>query len=351
MRRNNKGFTLLELMIGITLMLVVMLLLHSMFINAQMMYVKAAQRVDVYSQARAALDMIENDLLRMREHPLPLGMRSLSRPAEELSRPEAIRQSSMYTTMSDWERPEDAQTAKIREFLSFVGTNSWWDETEQRYVSGDAMIVYYLRRRLPAGGVPREGAYLVRRMIQLRTMAELTQADRSKLKPLKITENEIASFIYTARVFTDDQGAFQYAARNRSFDRDIMPECLPSNGLLWVGDDQGLNQNVNNSQQTGQVQLYLTMPNDEDRVEFGGAWHGQRTNLSQPGERNFLTARWNYPSVVMIDLTVIDRNMERFDAHGGTGTYRSFARAVQLPTSKPMYRLDERDDVLLSSTR
>lgn len=344
MRRNNKGFTLLELMIGITLMLVVMLLLHSMFVNAQQMYVRAAQRVDVYSQARAALDMIENDLLRMRtgDDLETINLRSLSRPVEELRNPNNIRQSAMYSQLADWSEPEDSETTKISEFLSFVGTDTWWDADAGRYVSGEAMIVYYLRRRLQTDGVPREGAYLARRTIQLRTQAELMQRDRSNLRPLRIIENDIASFVYTARVFVDDQAAFQLGARERSFNRNIMPECLPTVGPMWVAPTKGLNRATPAATQQGQVQLYLSVPKDEDRVEFGGAWQTQTAP-----DREFLSTRWNYPSVVMIDLTVIDRNMERFDAHTGTGTYRSFARAVHLPMSRPMYRLDDRDLELL----
>ena len=55
MRKLRRGFTLLELMIAITLMLIIMLMLRSMFVNAQTMYLRAAKRVDVYSRVTAKI--------------------------------------------------------------------------------------------------------------------------------------------------------------------------------------------------------------------------------------------------------------------------------------------------------
>jgi len=345
MRNARRGFTLLELMIAISLMLIVMLMLRTMFVTAQDMYVRASRRVDVYQQARSALDLIEQDMMRMRVSgdDDALALRSL-RP-DDYKAPAPVRTNRMYSEMSDWTGADANETLKIRDFLSFTGTATWYDNEAKKYITGDAIIVYYLRRRLPVDGQIVEGAYLVRRILPVRSLAELARIGKGG-KPdydIKPHEEEIANFVYSARIYTDDQAAFQLGARNGAFNYDTMPECsldVKNNDWLWVrtpasGKPTGGN---NPPPAAGAVTLILPTPAKEDRVEFGGIW---RTNTAP--DRDFCSSRWNYPSVVMIDLLMVDRSLERYDVRTGTGTYRSFSRAVQLPVSGPMFRLDSRD--------
>ena len=63
--RKQQGFTLLELLIAISLMMIVMLMIQQMFGRANDLYRLAAERADVYSQARVALDAIETDIQRI----------------------------------------------------------------------------------------------------------------------------------------------------------------------------------------------------------------------------------------------------------------------------------------------
>jgi prepilin-type N-terminal cleavage/methylation domain-containing protein len=359
MRTGKRGFTLLELLIAISLMLVVMLMLHSMFINAQEIYLRAAQRVDVYSQARNALDMIEQDLLRMRtgQDNESINLRSLA--PNTWDNPEAVRQGNQYSDLSDWGGAEDSQTTQIREFLSFVGTPTWWDRNQNRLVTADAMVVYYLRRRPRLANQPGEGAYLVRRVLQMRSQAELAQIGLGRLEatPLSIEDDELASFVYAIRVYTDDQLAFLGNIETRRFDLDILPECVqtgsPNSSWLWAVDLHGGGPGgAPGGPPPGQQQpgrgpaLRLTEPQSYQRVEFGGIWSTQ-SSLT----RGFPSARWNYPSVVVFEITMIDRNMARHDSRSGNGTYRTFTRAVQLPVSGPLFRLDEQDLELLRSSR
>lgn len=341
MKSARRGFTLLELMIAISLMLIVMLMLQSMFRNAQAMYLTAAKRVDVYSQARAALDIMEEDLLRMEEGDedyYSLNLRSLT--PNDLSRVDSIPNSEAYSKLDDWALPKDDQTVRIRELMSFTGRQTWYNRETERYNTGRATVVYYLRQRLPVEGEQSGGGYLVRRIIPQRTLAEIVriQTDSDyEARFIEPTEDELASFVYGARVYVDDQAAFQLGTLENDWRYNTMPECstdVPNERWLWVDGTPGAQPSTPN--QKG-IFITLTTPPREDRVEFGGEW---RTMAHRDG---FVSSRWNYPSVVMIDLTVIDRGFERYDSRSGSGTYRSFSRAVQLPISGPMFRLDDTD--------
>lgn len=349
MRYARRGFTLLELMIAITLMLIVMLMLNSMFRTAQEMYLRAARRVDVYSQARASLDMMEQDLLRLKtgQEKESIHLRSLT-PAD-WKNPDNARTSNIYTNMTDWNATDENQSRSIREFLSFYGTNTWWDGNQNKYITGDAMVVYYLRKRPPNVNEEQpEGAYLVRRIIPQRSLAEIagiTGGTRTATQ-LVVTEDELVNFVYAVHVYTDDQAAFQVAEQFRDFRYDIMPECTrthPNSKWLWVNTGQVPQQPAQPPKPgVGNVTLFLPTPPEGDRVEFGGIYQSQTSP-----DRGFVSSRWNYPSVVMFDLVVIDREMVRYDGTTGEGTYRSFARAVQLPVSGPMFKLDDQDLKLL----
>lgn len=349
-RLGSRGFTLLELMIAIALMLIVMLMLRTMFVTAQDMYVRASRRVEVYQQARAALDLIEQDFMRIRDSGADdtdvLGLRSLK--PEDYANPDAARKARMYSEMGDWNTPSANESVKIRELVSFTGTATWYDQEQKKYTTGDAIVLYYLRKRIPIDGQKVEGAYLVRRVLPVRSLAELARIGRgmAPLHDIKPHEEEIANFVYSARVYCDDQAAFQLGVRNGNFNYDTMPECstdVKNRDWLWVktalagpGGSQPLPQGQGPT-------LILPTPPKEDRVEFGGVW---RTHTAP--DREFVSARWNMPSVVVIDLMMIDRSFERFGASDGSGTYRSFSRAIQLPASGPMYRLDSRDIQLLT---
>jgi prepilin-type N-terminal cleavage/methylation domain-containing protein len=349
-RFGKRGFTLLELMIAIALMLIVMLMLRTMFVTAQDMYVRAARRVEVYQQARSALDLIEQDLMRLRDTGVDtndvLALRSL-RP-ETYDNPEAVRGHRMYSQMNDWAGAEVNETLKIRDLIAFTGTATWYDADKKQYITGDATIVYYLRRRLPYQNEPTEGAYLVRRVLPVRSMAELSRIGRGEapLYDIKPSEEEIANFVYSARVFADDQAAFQLGVRNGAFNYDTMPECardVKNSDWMWVKTALAGTPSGPPPRPGQGPTLILPTPPAEDRVEFGGVW---RTHTAP--DRDFVSARWNMPAVVVIDLMMIDRSFERYDANGGSGTYRSFSRAIHMPSSEPMKRLDNRDLALLN---
>jgi prepilin-type N-terminal cleavage/methylation domain-containing protein len=113
MRYARRGFTLLELMIAIALMLVVMLMLRSMFVNAQEIYIRAARRVDVFAQGRAVLDSIERDLMKLvKGHDNEtLTLRSLT-PAN-WTNAELARQGDTYSSNSRAASPPSTRFAPL----------------------------------------------------------------------------------------------------------------------------------------------------------------------------------------------------------------------------------------------
>lgn len=354
--RNRRGFTLLELMIAIALMLIVMLMLRTMFVTAQEMYVRAARRVEVYSQARNALDYIEQDMMRMRagtsEYEI-LGLRSL-RPVS-FSDHIGNRTPGYYSELSDWSGAQPNESVKIQDLIAFGGAATWYDPVVKRYISGDATILYYLRRRIPIAGQAPEGAYLVRRVLPTYSLAQLAALAQAGYKPdyeLRPTEEELVGFVYSARVYSEDQAAFQLGVMNGRFSMDTMPEAhldAPNTAWTWVrvpatGQSQPAAPQPTAPQ--GGLIKFLPEPPREKRVEFGGLW---RTNTAP--DRDFVSARWQYPGAVVVELCIVDRNFERLNPRQGEGTYRTFSRAIQLPASEPLYRLDDRDKELMNRTK
>jgi hypothetical protein len=331
-------------MIASALMLVVMLMLRSMFVNAQEIYIRAARRVDVFAQGRAVLDSIERDLMKLvKGHDNEtLTLRSLT-PAN-WTNAELARQGDTYSSLEDWDITDPNQSARIQEFMSFRGVFRMWDAEQQKSVDRNASVIYYLRRRRNVSGT-EEGAYLVRRLVPYYTNRELVAFGKTQdqAPQLKVDEDELASFVYSVRVFVDDQSAFRLNVRNRNNNLSVMPEASPdspNSKWLWARPTAAAALPTTGQPTTGL--MILPLPREGNRAEFGGIWSGH-TSAQVRREQQFTSGRWNYPSVVMIEVTLIDRYMRRFDSTSGEGTYRTFSRAVQLPVSGPLTQLDETD--------
>lgn len=344
----RRGFTLLELMIAITLMLIVMLMLRTMFTSAQAMYVTAARRVQVYSQARVAMDMIEQDMLAMRVDASDASIQLRSVALDDYSNANAPHDAELYVAMDDWVRPEDGETTKIREFLSFYGNATWYNDEKQVFESGAAQIVYYLRKRPVRDDDPRtlDGGYLVRRVLPVREDAEIVKYGKEgwdKARDIEPHEDEIASFVYAVRVYFEDSAAIQYgASQGRTY--EAYPEARAETSWLWKKRNPGgapTPSGTITDSKTGKT-VILQKPSDTDLVQFGFPYSGMGT--SNP-DREFLSTQAEFPSVVMIELIFIDKDFTREDEQG---TYRTFSRAIHLPFAVTGSRIDETDRALLS---
>src|SRR5689334_25035412 len=62
-RRPEAGFTLIELLISIALMMILMVAITMIFVNTTETVALQEARMTVYTNARYALDIMENDLL------------------------------------------------------------------------------------------------------------------------------------------------------------------------------------------------------------------------------------------------------------------------------------------------
>src|SRR4030095_13322369 len=62
-RRSEEAFTLIELLISIALMMILVVAITMIFVNTTETVATQEARMTVYTQARYALDIMENDLL------------------------------------------------------------------------------------------------------------------------------------------------------------------------------------------------------------------------------------------------------------------------------------------------
>lgn len=349
LRRRVAGFTLLELMIAIALMLIVMLMLRTMFTSAQAMYLVTARRIETFQAGRVAMDYIEQDLLRAvtTTGEDNIQLRSLS--LDDLRDPR-IPYDRFYSNLSNYSVAEDGETSKIKEFLSFTGTSTWWDDAKKSYTTGDAVIVYYLRTRPePPKGDRPDGAYLVRRVIPVRTLAEIVKYSKlgwprtgpNAARNIAPHDDEIASFVYSVRVFVDDKAAFSWGVQKGNTVFNVLPEArediVPH---LWKPREtpppQGLPPQ---GAKKNDITLLLSKPVDAKCVQMGSNF---LSRVRDP-KRDFISTRAEYPSVVVVELTFIDKTFTRADE---MGTFRTFTRAINCPYAPALRYLDQRDQEL-----
>jgi prepilin-type N-terminal cleavage/methylation domain-containing protein len=347
-RNHEHGFTLLELMIAIALMLIVMLMLRTMFTSAQAMYLVTARRIECFQSGRVAMDYIEQDLLRAvtTTGEDNIQLRSLS--ADDL-KDQNLPYNKFYSQLTNYNEAEDGETTKIKEFLSFQGTSTWWDSTKKAYTTGDAIVVYYLRTRPePANGERQDGAYLVRRVIPVRTLAEITKSsklgwDPKKTRTIAPHDDEIASFIYSVRVFVDDKAAFQWGVQRSNTIYNVLPECREDTANhLWKARETPPPPPIPGGNQKNGMTILLTKPQDAKCVQMGSTF----ASMVRNPKREFISTLAEYPSVVVIELTFIDKTFTRTD---GAGSYRTFTRAIHCPYAPALRWLDQRDTELAAA--
>jgi prepilin-type N-terminal cleavage/methylation domain-containing protein len=349
LRKHARGFTLLELMIAIALMLIVMLMLRTMFTSAQAMYLVTARRIETFQGGRVAMDYIEQDLLRAvtTTGDDNIQLRSLS--VDDLKDPK-IPHDRFYSLLTNYGEAEDGETTKIKEFLSFTGTSTWWDNSKKSYTSGDAIIVYYLRTRPePAKGDRPDGAYLVRRVIPVRTLAEIVKYSKlgwpskgpNAARNIAPHDDEIASFVYSVRVFVDDKAAFEWGVQKGNTVFNVLPECRQDTAPhLWKERESARPQGLpTQGTKKGDITLLLSKPSDSKCVQMGSNF---ASRVRDP-KREFISTLAEYPSLVVVELTFIDKTFTRTDE---MGTFRTFTRAIHCPYAPALRWLDQRDEEL-----
>lgn len=181
--RGSAGFTLVELLVAMALMTVLTTMIATMLINAEKMYRSSMASARMTAEVRVALDVIGRDLARIETttayQPLPIGHNA---PVPTNIQPLGIAlRSRPMVPQAQWNTP--AETANYVAFrttpvatpdaavdanaiLSFYAQAQYFVDDPQgpRIATTLSRIVYFLMARPDAGGQPRPGAFLIRRV-------------------------------------------------------------------------------------------------------------------------------------------------------------------------------------------
>lgn len=217
---SHAGFTLVELLVAMALMVVVTTMLATVLINAQSMYDRTVARATITANARTALDMIGKDLshiiptpARLRtddQRPLALVLRSKDIPPRNLWNTPA--EQSYYVDSSDFPVVEPVAANDIVDqgaVLSFYSTARFYRELQGlpgRLETRPVRVLYYLKARKSANNnALLPGAYLMRRIEPF--TFDTSDPDPVNWKILWDTpiEDDICTFVRGVKVYYHDR--------------------------------------------------------------------------------------------------------------------------------------------------
>lgn len=216
-----RGFTLVELLVAMGLMVIITTMLATILLNAQQMYDISVARASVTSNARVALDEIAKDLSHIiptparisvdDDHPLSLVLRTQDIPPEAEWNLPAER--NRYVDSPDVPLPYPDQSAKDIDkaaLMSFYATARFYREAVAnqpgRMETRPVRIVYYLKARpLDGNGNVLPGAYLIRRVEPFTwNTADPNPANWSIMWEEPV-EDDICTFVRGMRVYFLDR--------------------------------------------------------------------------------------------------------------------------------------------------
>ena len=227
-----RGFTLIELMVAMALMVILMTILASFVASAQKIYETSTQQAEVIANARTALGIMARDINTMQattavssipipgteDIPLGLQLRSWGYLPEN-----DWRGTSEYT---NWTvpsggyadlppaTPPTANEQEVRDaaFLQFFCTARYYDVNatpNPTFVQRPVLVQYYLRRRPQVDGFDMPGAFLMRR-VQPYTVDPVTVTFNWETP----VEDDICSFVRGVRVYYYDRAREVNGAAN-----------------------------------------------------------------------------------------------------------------------------------------
>ncbi len=337
-RRNRAqaGFTLLELMIAITLLLIVMLMIAEMFSSAQNIYRLSAERAEVYSQGRVFLDVLDADLQRIDTRGSDLTL--LGKAPKNVLQAEAYQK--LYHDFKFLPLPENKTTLQIEPLLSFDTTTSWFDRNTNRYESGLAQVVYYLRKRperelITGQRMPATGAYLMRRVIPRRYYPRKPDDPALELPP----EEEVASSVLDVRLYAYNNASPAYMAQRRKAvplfaELDELPDSYAD--ILrdpQLNAPQNNNPNAPQNQNFGNVLLYAS-PTPGKTYSFGPVAGSIAENIA---------SRASLPLAIGVEITFVNEDFEIDEDQQFYGTVRTLRRIIALPNAQVTQSLSDKD--------
>lgn len=335
----QRGFTLLELLIAIALLLVIMLLIAQMFGSAQSLYRIAADRSDTYSQGRIALDVIEADLQRINYYG---DLTAVSRSPSMKNPEDVIKQEEYekhWDTSEFTDLPTNDRIGDMKIFLSMFTTTSWYDPELQKYEEGLAQVNYYLKKRptmmLAGTEVEPSTAYIIRRIIPVRYDMPTSRpgAGSSQRSSRKIFEEEVCNSVLDVRVWVTNNGAAAYMAQRKermefmsllvpqsqSTERTTVAQSLVDRSRSATGGAGG-----QNSQQPANTSVATFYGGKNDDTSSFGPTAG--------GNSEYVATRGSFPLSVIVEVTFAnDKFYASDDGEEWQGTFRTLSRSVSIP--------------------
>lgn len=346
-RAGRKGFTLLELVIAIALLMIVLLMVMQMFLSAQTLYRIASERSEVYSQGRVALDIIESDLQRAATTNFANFMALSSSPEFGSKVPganlpyDANAYSKLYTVSPDELRPDNETSDKMLPILSFNVDSADWTDSRGELQRGPAQISYYLKKRGPVtdgDGAVREpvGAYLVRYVIPIRMTSMLPQ-DRTK--DMGGSQTDIAASVIAVRVWAYNNAVPAYYTQERK-EFELFPrvDTVPTKSANMMLDSVGVNPEQNMTEEERQRRRQQTVLRPVD-LKSGKTFSWGYT---AGGHAGYVSSRGSFPLAIAIEIQFANENIDIVGTNF-RGTVRTMRRIISIPNTVASAALSEKE--------
>ena len=354
-RAGRVGFTLLELVIAIALLMIVLLMVMQMFLSAQTLYRIASERSEVYSQGRVALDIIESDLQRAATTNFA-NLIALTRAPEFGSKIpgaafpyDANAYSKLYTVSPDEQRPDNDTTDKMLPILSFNVDSADWTDSRGELQRGPAQISYYLKKRgqvTDGDGAVREpvGAYLVRYVIPIRMTSTLPQ-DRTK--DMGGSQTDIAASVIAVRVWAYNNAVPAYYTQERK-EFELFPRVdnVPSKSAQMMLDSVGVDPTANMTEEEKKRRREQSVLRPVDlKANSTYSW-----GYTAGGHAAYVSSRGSFPLAIAIEIQFANENIDLVDTNTRgqastdfRGTVRTMRRIISVPNTVAAAALSEKE--------
>lgn len=352
---SQAGFTLIELIIAIALLMIVMLMVMQMFLSAQALYRIASERAEVFSQGRAALDVIEADLQRTTRDNFADFLALSSAPVYGSTNPAASdpldpqHYHALYQDTKGGEsaadyRPDNQTSERILPFLTFnVSSESWYD-AQGRIQSGPAQVSYYLKRKpdMPTQDGPMrtpQTAYLMKYVIPIRNVLPGAARQGQQQQDYGGSHIEVASSVRAVRVWAYNNAVPAYMSQRLQV-YELFPRVdnapTPSAAMMRTAERR---------------------PDPNATPDPVKLQHQQNQVLTPIGERAGQTYSWgntpgshtenirsraNFPLAIGIEITFANDGLDVVQGEY-YGTFRTMRRVITIPNTEAAGALEEKE--------
>ncbi len=273
-RRSTRGFTLIELMVAMALMLILIMMIASFVANAQRIYNASVAQAQVMSNARMALQVMGRDLsnihstLAVSPMPIPTDPEDNFTPEGQEGAAALVLRSFGYVNEDWWMDPTGQDEANwegysridpiappahddgVRgdAFLQFFATTRYYNPYPQvgdpRFEYQPVLVQYYLRTRPEVEEYFMPGAYLMRRIQPFEISVDEAGAAQFDGWSTPI-EDDICGFIRGVRVYYYDRERETIESNeDMRFIEAVNPNETNATTIAPSGDDETLDPDV-----------------------------------------------------------------------------------------------------------